>query len=33
MHTKFWAGNLKGRDHTDDLVIHGNIVSEWILGK
>jgi hypothetical protein len=21
MHTKFWLGNLKGRDHLEDLVI------------
>jgi hypothetical protein len=25
--------NLKGRDHSEDLVIGGEIILEWILGK
>jgi hypothetical protein len=25
MHTIFWLGNLKGRDHSEDLGINGNI--------
>jgi hypothetical protein len=32
MHTKFWLGNLKGRDYVEDLGIDGNI-QEWILGE
>jgi len=31
--TKFWFGNLKGRDHLVDLDIDGRIILEWILGK
>jgi hypothetical protein len=33
MHIQFWLGNLKGRDHYDDLGVDGKIISEWILGK
>jgi hypothetical protein len=33
MHTKFLSENLKGRDHVEDLGIHGNIILEWVLGK
>jgi len=33
MHTKFWPGNLKGRDHLEDLGVDGKIILEWILGK
>jgi hypothetical protein len=25
--------NLKGRDHVEDLVVDGRIISEWSLGK
>jgi hypothetical protein len=24
MHTRFWSGNVNGRDHTEDLVVDGN---------
>jgi hypothetical protein len=27
-----WLGNLKGRDHLEDLGIGGRIIFEWILG-
>jgi hypothetical protein len=30
---KFWSENLKGRDHSKDLVVDGRIILEWILGK
>jgi hypothetical protein len=33
MHTKFWPGNWKERDHSDDLGIDGRIILEYILGK
>jgi hypothetical protein len=31
MHTKFWSGNLKGRDHTEDLDIDRKIILKWPL--
>jgi len=30
---KFWSGNLKGRDHSEDLGIDGKIILELILEK
>jgi len=33
MCSKFWSGNLKGRDHLDDGNMGGRITLEWILGK
>jgi hypothetical protein len=33
MHKKFWSENLKGRDHSEDLGVDGNIVLELILEK
>jgi hypothetical protein len=33
MHTIFLFGNLKGRDHLEDLGIDKKIILEWILGK
>jgi hypothetical protein len=33
MHTKFWPGNLKGRDHSEEIGIKERIISDWILGK
>jgi hypothetical protein len=31
MHTKLRSENLKGRDHSEDLGVDGNILWEWIL--
>jgi hypothetical protein len=28
---RFWPKNLKGRDHSKDLGVNGNIKLEWIL--
>jgi hypothetical protein len=33
MCTKFRLGNLKERDHLEDLGIYGRIILEWILWK
>jgi len=33
MHTKFWSGNVKGRDHLEDLGVDGWIILGWILRK
>jgi hypothetical protein len=30
IHTQFWSGNLKGRDHTEDLGVEGKIILQWI---
>jgi hypothetical protein len=32
MHT-FLSGNLKGRDHTEDVGIDGKVILDWVLGK
>jgi hypothetical protein len=31
--TIFWSENLKVRDHLEELVLYGNIILKWILGK
>jgi hypothetical protein len=33
MHTKFWLGNLKGTEHSEDIGVDGRIILEWILRK
>jgi hypothetical protein len=33
MHKIFRLGNLKGRDHLEDLGVDGKIILEWMLGK
>jgi hypothetical protein len=33
MYIMFWFENLKGRDHSEDRGVDGNIISEWILGE
>jgi hypothetical protein len=33
IHTKFWPENMKGRNHSEDLGVNGEIISDWILGK
>jgi hypothetical protein len=30
---KIWSGILTGRNHSEDLWVEGEIISEWILGK
>jgi hypothetical protein len=29
--TGFWCGNLRERDHTEDLRVDGKIILKWIL--
>jgi hypothetical protein len=33
MYTKFWSGNLKGRDYAKDLCGDGVIILNWISKK
>jgi hypothetical protein len=33
MHTKFWLGNLRGRDYLEELGIDRRMILKWILGK
>jgi hypothetical protein len=33
MCTKFWAENLKGRDHWEGVGVDGKIILEWILER
>ena len=33
MHTDFWLGNLRERDHLEHLGIDGGIILKWILKK
>jgi len=33
VHTGFWLGNLKERDHLEDLDVDGRIISRWIFIK
>jgi hypothetical protein len=33
MHTAFWFKDLKGRHHSEELGVNGNLILEWILGK
>jgi hypothetical protein len=30
---KLWSENLKGRDHSEDLEVDKETISEWILGE
>jgi hypothetical protein len=33
VHTEFWWGNLKERDHMGDSGVDGRIILRWIFGK
>jgi hypothetical protein len=33
MHARFWSGNRKSWNHSEDVGIGGNIILEWILGE
>jgi hypothetical protein len=33
VHTGFWWGNLKARDHLEDLCIYGRIILKRIFNK
>jgi len=32
-HTGFWCGNLRERNHLDDLEVDGKIILRWIFKK
>jgi hypothetical protein len=33
VHTGFWWGNLKGRNHLENLGVDGRIILKWVLKK
>jgi len=33
VHTGFWLGNLRERDHLEDLGVDGRIILRWIFRK
>jgi len=33
MYTGFWCGNLRERDHLEDLCVHGRIILGWAFRK
>jgi hypothetical protein len=33
VHIIFWLKNLKGRHHSEDLVVDGKVILDWFLGK
>ena len=33
MHTRFWWGNLRERDHLEDSDVGGKVILRWIFGK
>jgi len=32
MRTVLWLGNVKRRDHSEELGVHGTIILKWIFG-
>jgi hypothetical protein len=33
VHKGFWWGNLRGRDHLEDLGVDGRIMLKWIFNR
>jgi hypothetical protein len=33
VHTEFWWGNLRKRDHLEDVAMYGRIILKWIIKK
>ena len=33
MHTGFWCGNLRERDHLEDAGVYGTIILKWFFKK
>ena len=33
MYTRFWWGNLRGRDHLEDPGVDGRVMLKWIFKK
>ena len=33
MHTEFWWGNLKERDHLEDISVDGRVILKWVIKK
>jgi hypothetical protein len=33
MHARFWWGNLKERDHLENLGVDGIVILKWVLKK
>ena len=33
MHTGFWWGDVRERDHLEDLGVDENVISQWIFKK
>jgi len=33
VHTEFWWGNLRERDHLEDLSLYGTMILRWVFRK
>ena len=33
MHTEFWHGDMRARDHLEDLRVDGTVILKWIFKK